>query len=413
MQPHLNEVIRYRTSCSSLSPRDSMQTRHKPPAGSRPLFDWSDQNAIHTYWQRGDWLACRHSAAGAPVHVRWRPLYCKQLRASLLALSGWALAYISPSPQRNLCGRQRWSGHCLFRESLSVSPTFFFLSMHASFLSPLPIYRGPFLLSSAVPLSGPYWEDRDRHSAPPKVCLPVWSALVLNKSAQTLPTHSNPPQKHVHKRVPNSPHSSPFSVISYLHALVPTAFLWHLFVMHSRCSVKLSRFKSRITADGWSRSDETPSFDLYQIFLCATMHHGCMSNRQGWKCCFPSGKNSGNFVRINVIKDKSMMRFCCTNCCHRNSYWFNLLSSAKMWNHRHIRLCVVFPVLWLQQVKVLRLTVRSNSINTSSKRPIVVSIRVKQVIIVCKIYSRWQNEQSAKFIKRNCLILQYQKFPKR
>lgn len=32
MQPHLNEVIRYRTSCSSLSPRDSVQTRHNLPA---------------------------------------------------------------------------------------------------------------------------------------------------------------------------------------------------------------------------------------------------------------------------------------------------------------------------------------------------------------------------------------------
>lgn len=132
----------------------------------------------------------RESALVALFHVRLRPLYCKQLRASLFGLSGWALAYISPPPQRNLCGWQHWSGHCLFHGSPSVSQTFFFLSMHASFLSPLPVFRGPFLLSSAVPLSGPYREDRDRHSAPPKVCLPVWSALVLNKSAQTLPTHT-------------------------------------------------------------------------------------------------------------------------------------------------------------------------------------------------------------------------------
>ena len=45
-------------------------------------------------------------------------------------------------PQRNLCGRQHWSGHCLFRESQGVSQTFF----HASFFSftPSPFFRGPF-----------------------------------------------------------------------------------------------------------------------------------------------------------------------------------------------------------------------------------------------------------------------------
>lgn len=40
----------------------------------------------------------RETALIALFHVRWRPLYCKQLRASLFCLSGWALVYFTPSP---------------------------------------------------------------------------------------------------------------------------------------------------------------------------------------------------------------------------------------------------------------------------------------------------------------------------
>lgn len=139
----------------------------------------------------------RESALIALFHVRRRPLYCKQLRASLFGLSGWALEYFPPSPatarHKGTSVADNTEVATVFFVSLRVSHKPLF---HASFFSftPSPCFRGPFFLSSAVPLSGPYWEDRDRHSAQPKVCLPVWSALVWNKSTLTLPTHSNPSQ---------------------------------------------------------------------------------------------------------------------------------------------------------------------------------------------------------------------------
>lgn len=137
----------------------------------------------------------RESALIALFHVRRRPLYCKQLRASLFGLSGWALEYFPPSPatacHKGTSVADNTEVATVFFVSLRVSHKLF--SMQASFLSPPPHFlEALFFLSSAVPLSGPYWEDRDRHSAQPKVCLPVWSALVWDKSTLTLPTHSNP-----------------------------------------------------------------------------------------------------------------------------------------------------------------------------------------------------------------------------
>lgn len=202
-------------------------------------------------------MANRETAPAALFHVRLRPLYCKQLRASLLGLSGWALAYISLSPQRNLCGWQHWSGHCLFRESQSVSRTFFFscvlLSFHPSpFLEAL--FSSPLLFLSVAPT------ERTETDTPPHqrfVCQygQLWS---YTKAHRRCP-HTAIPPKHVHQRVSSSP---PFSVISYLLTLVLTAFLWRLFVMHSRCSVEVGRFKSRTAAVEWSRSDENRRFDL-------------------------------------------------------------------------------------------------------------------------------------------------------
>ncbi len=163
----------------------------------------------------------RKSALIALFHVRRRPLYCKQLRASLFGLSGWALEYFPPSPatacHKGTSVADNTEVATVFFVSLRVSHKLF--SMQASFLSPPPHFlEALFFLSSAVPLSGPYWEDRDRHSAQPKVCLPVWSALVWNKSALTLPTHSKPPQhksttdSHILPKLPLSP-LSPISFV--------------------------------------------------------------------------------------------------------------------------------------------------------------------------------------------------------
>lgn len=156
----------------------------------------------------------RESALIALFHVRRRPLYCKQLRASLFGLSGWALEYFPPSPatacHKGTSVTANTEVATVFFVSLRVSHKLF--SMQASFLSPPPHFlEALFFLSSAVPLSGPYWEDRDRHSAQPKVCLPVWSALLWNKSALTLPTHSKTPpnesttDSHILPKLPLSP----------------------------------------------------------------------------------------------------------------------------------------------------------------------------------------------------------------
>ena len=185
----------------------------------------------------------RESALIALFHVRWRPLYCKQLRASLFGLSGWALEYFPPSPA-TACHKETSVADntevaTVFFVSLRVSHKLF--SMQASFLSPPPHFlEALFFLSSAVPLSGPYWEDRDRHSAQPKVCLPVWSALVWNKSALTLPTHSKtPPNKsttdsHILPKLP----LSPLSPISF--RLLMTKHLLQKILL---CFVQLVRCK--------------------------------------------------------------------------------------------------------------------------------------------------------------------------
>lgn len=197
----------------------------------------------------------RESALIALFHVRRRPLYCKQLRASLFCLSGWALEYFPPSPatacHKGTSVANNTEVATVFFVSLRVSHKLF--SMQASFLSPPPHFlEALFFLSSAVPLSGPYWEDRDRHSAQPKVCLPVWSALVWNKSALTLPTHSNPPPppKQVHNRLPHSPQTPSFSLISYLLRLLMTKHSLQRFflVLYSWYIANLDRFKCMLIA---------------------------------------------------------------------------------------------------------------------------------------------------------------------
>ena len=160
--------------------------------------------------------------------------------------------------QRNLCGRQHWSGHCLFRESQGVSQTF---SMQASFLlspPPSPFFRGPFFLFSAIPLSGPYWEDSDRHSAQPKVCLPVWPALVWDKSTLTLPTV--PPTPLQKNKSTTDSHIFPNSLFrSYL----PSAFVDESEKLISKSSVC---FVQLLYCQPWS------------LQIRPYQHLGCISN---------------------------------------------------------------------------------------------------------------------------------------
>lgn len=102
------------------------------------------------------------SALIALFHVRRRPLYCKQLRASLFGLSGWALEFFPPSPatagHKGTSVANNTEVATVFFVSLRVSHKFFPCKL--LFFHPLPVFRGPFFLFSAVPLSGPYWEDR-------------------------------------------------------------------------------------------------------------------------------------------------------------------------------------------------------------------------------------------------------------
>lgn len=125
---------------------DSVQTQHYLSQWIE-TFDWSNQKAIHTYWQPDEWLACRHmlnsqreSALIALFHVRWRPLYCKQLRASLIGLSGWELEYFPLSPatacHKGTSVADNTEVATVFFVSLRVSHKLF--SMQASFLSPPP-----------------------------------------------------------------------------------------------------------------------------------------------------------------------------------------------------------------------------------------------------------------------------------
>lgn len=249
----------------------------------------------------------RETAPVALFHVRLRPLSCKQLRASLFALSGWALVYISLSPQRNLCG---WHSTEVATVFFSKCLPNFFLFMHASFLSPLPIFRGPFLLlSSAVPLSGPYWEDRDRHSAPPKVCLPVWSALVLNKSPQTLPHTQQSPQNMSTRESQTLP-VCPLCPLSHISSLLH----WQRsFDTSLLCTVgvvwKLAASKAGLLLSSDPTQMRITGLTLYRIFLRSVTHSDYMNNRHGWKCVFCLRRWGPQVIlvtwnaRINVIKN--------------------------------------------------------------------------------------------------------------
>lgn len=152
----------------------------------------------------------RESALIALFHVRLRPLYCKQLRASLSGLSEWALEYFPPSP-----APARHKGTSV-ADNTEVATVFFFLPwfsgclknffFHASFFSfQPPVFPILETFFSAVPLCGPYWEDRDRHSNQPKVCLAVWPALSRDKSTLLLP-HTAPHlfEKKIQNRLPHS-----------------------------------------------------------------------------------------------------------------------------------------------------------------------------------------------------------------
>lgn len=93
----------------------------------------------------------RESALNALYHVRRRPLYCKQLRASLFGLSGWTLEYFPSSPvtacYKGTSVANNTEVATVFFVSLRVSHKLF--SMLVSFLSPPPththtFFRGPF-----------------------------------------------------------------------------------------------------------------------------------------------------------------------------------------------------------------------------------------------------------------------------
>lgn len=164
----------------------------------------------------------------------------------------------------------------------------FFSFRHASFLSPLPIFRGPFLLSSAVPLSGPYWEDRDRHSAPPKVCLPVWSALVLNKSPQTLPTHSNRPQNMSRRESQTLP-VCPLSLLSHISSLLYWQRSFNTSSLDTVSVVgKFAASKAGLPLSSDPAQMKITGLSLYQIFLCSVMHYDYMNNPHSEKCVFVS-----------------------------------------------------------------------------------------------------------------------------
>lgn len=139
------------------------------------------------------------------------------------------LAVASTStPQRNLCGRQHWSGHCLFRESQGVSQTFF----HASFFSFTPspfleaLFSSPLLFLSVAPT------ERTETDTPPSqrfVCQygqPQSGTKAHWRCPHTAtpPTHP-PPKKQIHNRLPHSPQTPLHSVIFYLLRLLMTKHL--------------------------------------------------------------------------------------------------------------------------------------------------------------------------------------------
>lgn len=148
MQPHLISFIQRCTGTrvgvagwgwdgrSPRRPRHGVQTRRNLSADQDHDSIGGDRRVICAYRQArlGDdgvlTYPKRQSALVALFHVRQRALYCKQMRASVLRLSGWALECSPPPPpatssssvrQRNLYG---WSGHCLLRESQGVSQSF-------------------------------------------------------------------------------------------------------------------------------------------------------------------------------------------------------------------------------------------------------------------------------------------------
>lgn len=112
----------------------------------------------------------RESALIALFHVRRRPLYCKQLRASLFGLSGWALEYFPPSPatacHKGTSVADNTEVATVFFVSLRVSHKLF--SMQASFLSPpSPFFRGLFFSSSPLLFLSVAPTERTETDTPP------------------------------------------------------------------------------------------------------------------------------------------------------------------------------------------------------------------------------------------------------
>lgn len=170
------------------------------------------------------WMPKWESALVALFHVRWRPLYCKQLRASLFGLSGWALEYFPPSPatacHKGTSVADNTEVATVFFVSLRVSHKLF--SMQASFLSPPPhfleaLFSSPLLFLSVAPT------ERTETDTPPSqrfVC--QYGQLWSGTKAHWRCPHTAIPPKHVHNRLPHSPQSPSFSVISYLLRLLMT-----------------------------------------------------------------------------------------------------------------------------------------------------------------------------------------------
>lgn len=150
----------------------------------------------------------------ALFHVRWRPLYCKQLRASLNGLS--ALAYFPPS-LATACHKETSVANntevaTVFFVSLRVSHKLF--SMQASFLSPPPhfleaLFSSPLLFLSVAPT------ERTETDTPPSqrfVC--QYGQLGSGTKAHwRCPHTANPLPKQVHNRLAHSP-QTPLSLLS-------------------------------------------------------------------------------------------------------------------------------------------------------------------------------------------------------
>lgn len=159
----------------------------------------------------------REIALIALFHVRWRPLYCKQLRASLFGLS--ASEYFPPS-LATACHKETSVANntevaTVFFVSLRVSHKLF--SMQASFLSPPPcfleaLFSSPLLFLSVAPT------ERTETDTPPSqrfVC--QYGQLGSGTKAHwRCPHTATPLPKQVHNRLAHSPKTplSPLSSIS-------------------------------------------------------------------------------------------------------------------------------------------------------------------------------------------------------